>query len=237
MSHGLLVHGGCARFSSCQPCRLHRREDCTIEFRACAALPFSLVLVLLLAGGACRRETPAPPPPATAPVASNTPREGGRLVRRLESDIRTLSYILHTEEEERQILSLIYDPLVAFDQNLTPIPGIAHEVGDRRRRKVVHAASRSARDVQRRHAGEGERRRVHARKDARRGLAAVRVVVRRTRSRADEGARRPHRARRRSPRRASRRSTRSTSAWCRSTSTAKATSRRSRKSSATGRMC
>jgi len=76
---------------------------------------------------------------------NNTPRDGGRLVRRLESDVRTLSYILHTEEEERQILALIYEPLVAFDQNLMPIPGIAikWEIGDGGKSYTLHLDPRA----------------------------------------------------------------------------------------------
>ena len=78
------------------------------------------VFVLL----ACQRETPQPPAPAPAKPA-NTPQDGGRLVRRIENDVKTLNYILHTDEEERQVLTYLYDPLIALDQNLRAAPGLA----------------------------------------------------------------------------------------------------------------
>ena len=87
---------------------------------ACFWLAGSLVVA------ACNgRETPAPPAPATTTQAAraNEPVAGGRLVRRLETDVNTLNYVLSTTEDERQVLQYIYDPLIDFDQNLEPIPG------------------------------------------------------------------------------------------------------------------
>ena len=83
----------------------------------------SFLFFALLSG--CRRETPAPQPPPVAVRTDTAPQEGGRLVRRLENDVQTLNYILQTEEEERQVLACLYDPLIALDQNLAPVPGIA----------------------------------------------------------------------------------------------------------------
>ena len=85
-----------------------------------------LLLALLVATTllpACRRETPQ----AEAPIAraSAGPVDGGRLVRRLESDPSTLNYIEQTTEDERQVLALIYEPLIEFDRNLQPAPGVA----------------------------------------------------------------------------------------------------------------
>jgi len=85
--------------------------------------PLVLVLSVL---GACDREKPAPPPPAptTATQApDDTPRAGGRLVRRLESDVNTLNPLLQTSEDERQVLQYLFDPMIDFDQNLEPIAG------------------------------------------------------------------------------------------------------------------
>lgn len=75
---------------------------------------------------ACRgRETPAPPPaPATTTQAVETgPVVGGRLVRRLETDVTTLNYVLQSTEDERQVLQYLYDPMIDFDATLEPIPG------------------------------------------------------------------------------------------------------------------
>src|SRR6185436_4544367 len=80
-----------------------------------------LTIVLSLS---CTRETPQPPPVATTSSAESS-HEGGRLVRRLEGNVKTLNYLLQQTEDERQVLALLYDPLIDLDQNLTPIPGVA----------------------------------------------------------------------------------------------------------------
>lgn len=100
-------------------------------------------LALLFLAIACQRETPQPPPPA--PPAANTPRDGGRITRRLESDVKTLNYILHDSEDERQVLALLYEPLIAFDQNLSPISCLATkwEVGDGGRSYTLHLDPRA----------------------------------------------------------------------------------------------
>jgi peptide/nickel transport system substrate-binding protein len=85
-----------------------------------------LAWVLLAAAlAACRGETPAPPPPApkTAKAPDDTPRVGGRLVRRLESDVTTLNPLLQSTEDDRQVLQYLFDPMVDFNQDLEPIPG------------------------------------------------------------------------------------------------------------------
>ena len=99
---------------------------------------------LLLLSLACKRETPAPPPPPVQPAVA-TPTDGGRLVRRLEGDVKTLNYLLQQTEDERQVLSLLYDPLIDLDQNLTPIPGVAArwEVLDGGKTYVLHLDPRA----------------------------------------------------------------------------------------------
>lgn len=93
---------------------------------------------------ACTRETPAPPPPVKPPAAA-TPTDGGRLVRRLEGDVKTLNYLLQQTEDERQVLALLYDPLIDLDQDLTPIPGVAArwEVLDGGKTYVLHLDPRA----------------------------------------------------------------------------------------------
>ena len=83
------------------------------------------ILLLAFFLDACRRETPVPPPAPVTKVETTTPKAGGRLERRLENDVKTLDYILQTEEEEKQVLAYLYDPLIALDRTLNPIPGIA----------------------------------------------------------------------------------------------------------------
>ena len=71
--------------------------------------------------------------------------EGGRLVRRLEGNVKTLNYLLQQTDDERQVLALLYDPLIDLDQNLTPIPGVAArwEVLDGGKTYVLHLDPRA----------------------------------------------------------------------------------------------
>ena len=105
-----------------------------------------LALLLLLA--ACTKETPAPPPAqprASVPVAPTGPIDGGRLVRRLTNDVKTLNYVLQSSEEERQVLAYVYDPLIDLDQNVNPIPGIATkwEILDGGKSYILHLDERA----------------------------------------------------------------------------------------------
>lgn len=96
---------------------------------------------------ACRRETVQPPTQTTVTTqtADPGPRVGGRLIRRLESDINTLNYVLHTTEDERQVLQYVYDPLVDFNAELEPIPGTAArwEIADGGKAYVLHLDPRA----------------------------------------------------------------------------------------------
>ncbi|HKR62225.1 MAG TPA: ABC transporter substrate-binding protein [Thermoanaerobaculia bacterium] len=102
-----------------------------------------VVALFLLCALACQRETPAPPPPHK-PV-SNGPQDGGRIVRRVLTNVDTLNYVLQTLEEERQVLAYLYDPLIDLDQNLNPIPGTAAkwEVLDGGKTYVLHLDPRA----------------------------------------------------------------------------------------------
>lgn len=104
-----------------------------------AAVSFLLTFLVL---NGCKRESP--PPPALK-QASTAPRSGGRLVRRLDADVKTLNYLLQTSEEERQVLTYLYDPLIALDENLEPLPGIATrwEVGDGGKTYTLHLDPRA----------------------------------------------------------------------------------------------
>jgi peptide/nickel transport system substrate-binding protein len=87
----------------------------------------SLILAAGLVAAACTdRETPQPPAPvttATTTAPDPGPRPGGRLIRRLEGNINTLSYVHQGTEEERQVLQYIYDPMIDFNAELEPIAG------------------------------------------------------------------------------------------------------------------
>ena len=107
------------------------------------ALALLAVWTLLVA--CAKRETPAPPQQPPAPVVDAGPRTGGRLIRRLETDVNTLNYVLQSLEDERQVLQYIYDPLIDFDANLEPIPGTAAkwEIADGGKTYVLHIDPRA----------------------------------------------------------------------------------------------
>jgi peptide/nickel transport system substrate-binding protein len=100
------------------------------------------VLLFVVLTLACAKETPQPPP---KPAGKTSTQDGGRLVRRLESNVRTLNYLLQSNEDERQVLSLLYDPLIDVDQNLVPIPGLAArwEVLDGGKTYILHLDPRA----------------------------------------------------------------------------------------------
>lgn len=114
-----------------------------------------LATLLLAAGSllaACQRETPVAPPRTTTTTTAVTstappePRVGGRLIRRLESDVNTLNYLLQGTDDERQVLQYIYDPLIDFDADLNPIPGTVAkwDIADGGKTYVLHIDPRAA---------------------------------------------------------------------------------------------
>ncbi|HEY0372225.1 MAG TPA: ABC transporter substrate-binding protein [Thermoanaerobaculia bacterium] len=105
-----------------------------------------LVAAGSLAFAACNgRETPVPPATTTRAARANEPAFGGRLVRRLETDVNTLNYVLSNTEDERQVLQYLYDPLIDFDVNLEPIPGTVAkwEIEDGGKAYVLHIDPRA----------------------------------------------------------------------------------------------
>jgi peptide/nickel transport system substrate-binding protein len=56
-------------------------------------------------------------------VAANQPRSGGTVIRRLESECKTLNWVLYTTQYENFVLRHIYDPIVDFNQagEMTPV--------------------------------------------------------------------------------------------------------------------
>lgn len=88
----------------------------------------AFVFLFLACGGA--KESPShaaanAAPSAVPAAASAGPRDGGRLTRRLEADVNTLNFLLHTSDYERYILDYLYDPILTVDANVQPAPGAA----------------------------------------------------------------------------------------------------------------
>lgn len=75
----------------------------------------------------------------TRPAAAKT-SSPSRVVRRLESDVNTLNYLLQTSDYEHYVLQYLYDPLVDLDADLKAIPGLATswEIGDGGRSYTLH---------------------------------------------------------------------------------------------------
>jgi peptide/nickel transport system substrate-binding protein len=84
-----------------------------------ASLWLCLLLSLCLA---CGRERKAAPP---APVADNTPRDGGTLVRRLETDIITLNPVTASSRYDSYVAQYLFTPMIYVDRGLQPVPGLA----------------------------------------------------------------------------------------------------------------
>ena len=91
--------------------------------------PFLAALLTagLLALTACAR-TESPETATTAVVVDDsTPQDGGTLIRRIESDLNTLNFVMHNSADEKNVLSYLYDGLVEFDENLQIVPGLAEK--------------------------------------------------------------------------------------------------------------
>lgn len=56
-------------------------------------------------------------------LSSGTPRDGGTVIRRLDSECKTLNWVLYTTAYELQVLRHIYDPILDYDAkgNLEPV--------------------------------------------------------------------------------------------------------------------
>jgi peptide/nickel transport system substrate-binding protein len=106
-------------------------------------LAWGLVACVLL--GACNGPEKVAPPATTTQAVESGPVIGGRLVRRLETDVNTLNYIMQSSEDERQVLQYLYDPMIDFDANLEPIPGTVAqwEIEDGGKAYVLHIDPRA----------------------------------------------------------------------------------------------
>jgi peptide/nickel transport system substrate-binding protein len=73
-------------------------------------------------------------------VTAEGPKRGGTLVRRIESECRTLNWVLGTTAYELYVTLLLYDPLLYYDENLEYVPVLAesYEVSDDHLEITVH---------------------------------------------------------------------------------------------------
>jgi peptide/nickel transport system substrate-binding protein len=61
----------------------------------------------------------------TTEVSSDTPHRGGTIVRRLESECKTLNWVLFSTAYENYVLRYLYDPLIEVDEKLEYQPVLA----------------------------------------------------------------------------------------------------------------
>lgn len=66
--------------------------------------------------------------PSDSSLASATPRDGGTVIRRLDSECKTLNWVLYTTAYELFVLRHIYDPVIDYDVNGNIVPVLAAEL-------------------------------------------------------------------------------------------------------------
>jgi peptide/nickel transport system substrate-binding protein len=85
-----------------------------------------VVAVAVLSLVACSGdERPARQAAPAATVADDTPQDGGTLIRRLDVDVATLNPVLSTSRYDVFLADYLFTPLIYFDRELKPIPGLA----------------------------------------------------------------------------------------------------------------
>jgi peptide/nickel transport system substrate-binding protein len=81
---------------------------------SCVALSF-----LLACGGEKPRQT------EIAPLDDSVPRDGGTIIRHLESDVTSLNPVMAANTFDRRVTNFLFSPLLNLDANLRPIAGLA----------------------------------------------------------------------------------------------------------------
>lgn len=76
----------------------------------------------------------------TETALSGEPQRGGTIVRRLESECKTLNWVLYTTQYENYVLRYLYDPLIDVDEKLeyTPVLAESFDISDDHLRITVH---------------------------------------------------------------------------------------------------
>ena len=87
--------------------------------------PLTLLLALVLCAACSKQERVTPS--ATATLDENTPQDGGTVVRRIDSDITGVNPVTEKSKYDRYITIYLFSPLLNFDSNLRPSPGLAEK--------------------------------------------------------------------------------------------------------------
>src|SRR5688572_27312243 len=61
-------------------------------------------------------------------AAAATPHPGGTVIRRLDSECKTLNWVLYTTAYEKFVLRHVYDPMLDYDEHGNMVPVLAAEL-------------------------------------------------------------------------------------------------------------
>jgi peptide/nickel transport system substrate-binding protein len=86
-----------------------------------------MLLILLFLLAACSGKQEEGNDQSTIKADVNAPYSGGTIIRHLESDCKTLNWVLTTTAYENYVLRYLYDNLVDYNENLDIIPVLAKE--------------------------------------------------------------------------------------------------------------
>jgi peptide/nickel transport system substrate-binding protein len=84
-----------------------------------------LVLATCLLFVACGKNSSDAPSHAGSTAPKETPVAGGTIIRHLESDCKTLNWVLYTTTYEDYVLRCLYDNLLDYDSDMKMIPVLA----------------------------------------------------------------------------------------------------------------
>ena len=140
--------------------------------------------LVLLAGAAHAQTTPS----------AGAPKKGGTLQVVVTPEPPMLMQGLNQNGPTNMIAGNIYESLLRYDEKLNPQPSLAEELGDLAGREGLHLQAAGGREVARRQAVHGRRRRLHARQVPARGASAL-AADRQRAGREDREGRRPARSR------------------------------------------
>ncbi|HXS10706.1 MAG TPA: hypothetical protein VN852_12055, partial [Candidatus Krumholzibacteria bacterium] len=91
--------------------------------------PLVIIAALCAALSGCgKKAQQAQNAPSDSLLASATPRDGGTVIRRLDSECKTLNWVLYTTAYELFVLRHIYDPVLDYDVNGNLVPVLASEL-------------------------------------------------------------------------------------------------------------
>jgi len=115
----------CSALIALIPAAERRRQTYNGDVNRWLAALASALLLAISCGREHRAADASSARPAAAVADDSTPRDGGTLLRRGETDVSTLNPVLWNSAYDRRIIAYLFAPLINLDVNLRPIPGLA----------------------------------------------------------------------------------------------------------------